>query len=217
MPRPVVREHRHLHPFGHGKQVFPAQHRLEIFIAWPCDHLLEAQGLAGGHAHESHGPQGFHRRKSAALLGRALFHIREADDGQWNHRHRRMLWRQFRAQGHDGDDRGHILALCRGHGPVPSRSHVAQGLWLGLHAPPRSLTYGRALRSRDRTLGHQGQGGGQARLRAPRRTCPRKAALLHVHLPESGQGARRVDLLECRAISRAGRALREAWLHWPQV
>jgi galactonate dehydratase len=49
---------------------------------------------------------------------------------------------RLRPQGHGGGDRGHVSALCRGHGPVPYRETVAKGLWLRLHAAPRRDGHG---------------------------------------------------------------------------
>ena len=123
----------------------------------------------------------------------------------------------FGPKAHDGDDRGHVRPLRRRHGPVPHRGAVAKGLRLRLHAAARRLADGRALRHRDRALGHHRQGDRQAGLRSARRARAREAALLHLHLSRHGEGPGQLDLLERRAVGGARGALREPGFHRDQV
>ena len=101
------------------------------------------------------------------------------------------------------------------HRPVPHRGPVAQGLRPRLHAAPRRLADGRAVRHRDRPLGHHRQGGRQAGLRAARRPGARAPAHLHLHLPAGRRD--RSDLLRRRAVGGARGGLCGAGLHRGEV
>jgi len=93
-------------------------------------------------SHENNRSQSLHRWNTARCLGGEILHLCETHHqhghcGLW-----RMLWCHVRPQSHDGDDWRYVQPLHYRHGPFPSRIHVAQSLWLWLHASPWCDTHG---------------------------------------------------------------------------
>ena len=215
------RRHPHLFRAKGGGEAPP---RAEAGCSAPRDfstrklrHEADRTSVEGETHEDEFAIAGVHRRHAAAGLGRPLLHLREADDRRRHHRHRRVLRRHLRPESHDGDDRGHVRPLRRGHGPVPHRGAVAQGLRVRLHAAARCFADGRPLRHRDRALGHHRQGDRQAGLRSARRARAREAPLLHLHLSRYGRGPGQLDLLERRAVGRARGALCEPGFHGHKI
>ena len=173
------------------KQGRSAHAWLENFIARPPCELVRA-GQSGRAAHmKVKDLKVFIVGNPPPSWGGRYFIFVKLTTDNWHQRHRRMLLRHLRPQGHDGDDRGHLRPLRRGHGPVPPREPVAQGLWLRLLAcAPTSRSWACSPASRSRCGTSSARRVNKPVYELLGGTRAREAALLHLHLSRSMPRAR---------------------------